>query len=74
MPIWSQHYDPLGSGLLSPLVAAFPAVLLLVLVAVFEIRIHLAALAGLGAALLIAAAVLGVNIIARTLARENRQS
>src|SRR5882757_8875426 len=62
MPIWNQHYDPFGNGLISPLVAAFPALLLLVMVAVFEIRIHVAALVGLIAALLIAIEAYGMPV------------
>jgi len=54
MPVWSQSYDPLGNIYLSALVAAIPAVLLLTLIAGFNVRIHLAALAALGACLIIA--------------------
>jgi lactate permease len=62
MPIWNQHYDPLGSGLLSPLVAALPAAMLLIAIAFFEIRIHYAALMGLAAALLIAMGIYGMPV------------
>ena len=48
---WAQNYDPLGSALLSTLVAALPVVVLLGAIAWLEIRIHLAALIGLGVAL-----------------------
>ncbi len=51
MTTWAQNYDPLGSALLSTLVAALPIVVLLGAIAVLEIRIHLAALLGLGVAL-----------------------
>ena len=51
MPIWSQFYDPLGNIYVSALVAAIPALLLLVLIAGFNVRIHLAALVALGACL-----------------------
>jgi len=51
---WPQNYDPLGSAWISTLMAALPIVLLLGLIAILEVRIHLAALIGLGAALLIA--------------------
>jgi lactate permease len=54
MPIWSQSYDPLGNIFLSALVAAIPAILLLVLVAVCNFRIHLAALIALAACVAIA--------------------
>ncbi len=62
MTIWNQHYDPFGNSFLSPLVAAFPALLLLVAIAIFEIRIYLAALMGLAAALVIAIAVYGMPV------------
>lgn len=51
---WAQHYDPLGSVLLSTLVAALPIVVLLTSIAFFKIRIHFAALLGLAFALGIA--------------------
>lgn len=51
---WSQNYDPLGSAMLSTLVAALPVVVLLVSIAWLRIRIHFAALLGLGVALGIA--------------------
>lgn len=44
---WSQNYDPLGSLILSSLVAALPVVVLLGLLAFWHVRAHLAALAGL---------------------------
>jgi lactate permease len=54
---WLQVYDPLGNLALSALVAAVPALLLLVLIAGFNVKIHRAALIALGACLLIAIAV-----------------
>lgn len=51
---WLQNYDPLGNAWLSTLVAALPVAVLLGLIAVFEMRIHRAALIGLGVALAIA--------------------
>jgi lactate permease len=54
MPIWSQFYDPLGNIFLSALVAAIPALLLLTLIAGFNVRIHLAALIALAACLALA--------------------
>ena len=57
---WSQVYTPLGGLLLSALVAALPIVVLLGLLAFCHVRAHLAALAGLAAALLIAVCVYGM--------------
>jgi lactate permease len=54
MAIWFQSYDPLGNIFASAAIAAIPAVLLLTLIAGFNVRIHLAALIALGACLLIA--------------------
>ncbi len=51
---WSQNYDPLGNASLSTLVAALPVVVLLGSIAALKIRIHFAALMGLGVALLVA--------------------
>ncbi len=42
---WTQTYNPLGSLLLSALVASLPVVVLLGLLAFFHVRAHLAALA-----------------------------
>ncbi|MBK9139097.1 MAG: L-lactate permease [Verrucomicrobia bacterium] len=49
--IWQQNYDPLGLPWLSTVVAALPVVLLLTSIAFLGIRIHFAALLGLGVAL-----------------------
>ena len=54
---WSQNYAPLGSVGLSALVAALPVVTLLGLLAFWHMRAHLAALAGLSVAALIAITV-----------------
>ena len=51
---WTQNYDPLGNALLSTLVAALPIVVLLGAIAWLHIRIHFAALLGLGVALAVA--------------------
>ena len=51
---WSQNYDPLGNAALSTLLAALPVVVLLGSIAALKIRIHIAALMGLGVALLVA--------------------
>jgi lactate permease len=48
---WLQHYDPFGNAFVSTGVAALPVVVLLSAIAFFRIRIHLAALLGLGIAL-----------------------
>jgi lactate permease len=57
---WHQVYDPLGSTLLSTLVAALPIVLLLGGLAVLRLRAHIAALVGLGAAFLVAVLAFGM--------------
>ena len=54
MPIWSQSYDPLGNIFLSAALAAIPALLLLVLIAGFNFRIHVAAMIALAACLALA--------------------
>ena len=54
MEHWLQNYDPLGNAFLSTVVAALPVVVLLSAIAIFRIRIHFAALAGLAVALAIA--------------------
>ena len=57
---WSQVYMPLGSLLPSALVAAVPVVVLLGLLGFWHVRAHLAALAGLAAAVVVAIAVFGM--------------
>ncbi len=52
--IWPQNYDPLGNAALSTLIAAVPVVVLLGSIAWLHIRIHLAALLGLGVAMAVA--------------------
>ncbi|MFN0084824.1 MAG: L-lactate permease [Blastocatellia bacterium] len=59
---WTQTYIPLGSLLLSAMVAALPVVVLLGLLAFFHVRAHLAALVGLAASLLVAIAVYGMPV------------
>jgi lactate permease len=54
---WAQSYDPTGHWILSTLLAALPLVVLLVLIAGLRIKAHLAALAGLGTALIISLTV-----------------
>jgi lactate permease len=54
---WAQNYAPLGSVGLSALVALLPVATLLGLLAFWHVRAHIAALAGLAVALLIAGLV-----------------
>jgi len=57
---WTQTYTPFGGLALSALVAALPVAVLLGLLAFFHVRAHVAALAGLAAALLVAVAGYGM--------------
>ena len=52
--MWSHVYNPLGSAVLSTLAAAIPVAVMLVALAFFHIKAHIAALLGLAAALLVA--------------------
>ncbi|HNQ74406.1 MAG TPA: L-lactate permease [Verrucomicrobiota bacterium] len=61
---WLQNYDPLGNAVLSTGVAALPVVVLLAAIAWWRIRVHLAALGGLGVALLIALLVYRMPLVA----------
>ena len=61
---WPQPYNPLGSALLSTLVAALPVVLLLGALATHRVKAHWAALLGLGSALIIAVAASGMPVAA----------
>jgi len=56
-PVWQQHYNPLGSLALSTLVAAAPVAALLSAIALWRVRIHLAAVGALALAWVIAVAV-----------------
>ena len=53
MMVWSQDYNPLGSAVLSTLVAAVPVVVLLGLIAAGKVQAHLAATIALIAAFLV---------------------
>ena len=58
---WTQAYTPVhGSLALSAAVAAAPVVILLALLGLLHVRAHVAAMAGLGASLLIAVLVFGM--------------
>lgn len=57
MTTWSQNYDPLGSPLLSTLLAALPVVVLLGTLAFLHVKAHWSALLGLASALVIAVVV-----------------
>ena len=59
---WIQVYDPLANVWLSTLAAAFPIVLLLVALAVFEWKAQWAALAGLASALLVSVLIYGMPV------------
>ncbi len=51
---WLQNYTPIGGVAASALLAALPVVVLLALLAVWHVRAHLAAMAGLACALAVA--------------------
>jgi lactate permease len=57
---WQQIYDPLHNPLISTLAAFFPAALLLVCLGLLRMRAHLAALAGLASALIVAVLIFGM--------------
>lgn len=59
---WTQQYDPFSSIPVSALVAAVPIVVLLGLLAFTRTRAHVAALAGLATALLVAIAAFGMPV------------
>lgn len=60
MSPWTQHYDPLGSAVLSTLVALLPIAVLLGLLASHRVRAQWAAVAGLVAAVLVAVLAIGM--------------
>lgn len=57
---WAQIYDPLNNTALSTLCAAIPIVVLLGTLAFFHVKAHVAALLGLGSALIVAILVFGM--------------
>jgi lactate permease len=61
---WSQNYNPLGNAFASTLVAALPIAVLLGCIATGKVKAHVAALAGLATALLIATGVLHMPLSA----------
>lgn len=52
--VWPQNYDPFNNALLSTVLASLPILVLLGSIAIFHIRIHLAAVFGLLVAILVA--------------------
>lgn len=52
--VWPQNYDPLNNALLSTVLASLPILVLLGSIAIFHIRIHLAAVFGLLVAISVA--------------------
>jgi lactate permease len=58
--VWQQIYDPLGNMFLSTLLAAVPVVVMLAGLGFFHLKAHIAAGAGLVAALVIAIVVYGM--------------
>ena len=58
--MWEHNYDPLGSPLLSTLVAAVPIVVLLIMIGILRKPAWMSALAGLGTALVVAIAAYGM--------------
>ena len=60
---WIQVYDPLAAPWLSTAAAALPIVLLLVALGILEWRAHIAAFAGLLAALAVSVVVFGMPVV-----------
>jgi lactate permease len=60
MEVWAQVYDPMNNAVLSTALAAVPVVVLLGGLAFFRLSAHVAAIAGLVSALLIAIFVYGM--------------
>jgi len=64
MNTWLQQYDPFWNVFLSTAAAALPVVFLLAAIAWLKVRIHNAALLGLGLALLVATAIFHMPVSA----------
>src|SRR5574343_220766 len=60
--VWQQVYDPLGSMLLSTLVAAVPVVVMLVGLGFLHLKAHIAAAAGLAASIIVAVFAYGMPV------------
>src|SRR5574343_534989 len=60
--VWQQVYDPLGSMLLSTLVAAVPVIVMLAALGFFHIKAHIAAAAGLAASIIVAVFAYGMPV------------
>ena len=60
--LWQQTYNPLGSAVLSTLVAAIPIVVLLGLIAAGKIQAHIAAILALVAAFAVVVLVFGMPV------------
>jgi lactate permease len=63
---WFQNYDPLHNPIFSTILAALPVIILLGSIAMLKMKIHVAALAGLFAAIIVAAWVYHMPIPAVT--------
>jgi len=63
MPTWTQNYDPFGQWWLSTLCAALPIIILFVLLAGLRVRPHLAALAGVTTAIIVAVTVFHMPLV-----------
>ena len=60
MTVWTQNYNPTGNALLSTILAALPAAVLLGMIVFLRVRIHRAALLALALAGIIAVGVFGM--------------